>query len=286
MKQYAWPLAISVALNGAIFFGADRGFFHFEKQLFEHQKRQIQSKKAEEILRFEFIEAPPKIEPQVPQKTQRQSDRDSFSRDLTEDKTLAEDFPKTKNEGPSDQLEQLKADAAAVQPEEPRQNQEPKQESESWSSQPKQNPQEEVVKQATMTFQGLIGQDKITTQEMGKKKSSGAKVMGPTSFEAMGSDMGQYMKRLKEKIWLVWFPHLAYKYPADFAGADVVLSITINAAGQVTILRILKSGGDSLFGAYCMEAVQRAAPFGEIPKDILALIGRDEIEIKFGFHYR
>ena len=37
-----------------------------------------------------------------------------------------------------------------------------------------------------------------------------------------------------------------------------------------------------LFASYCMEAVQRASGFGPVPREILELIGKDELEIKFG----
>ena len=47
--------------------------------------------------------------------------------------------------------------------------------------------------------------------------------------------MGVYMKNLKEKIWLSWFPYLAFKYPMDFKSADAVISFTLNQKGEVTI---------------------------------------------------
>ena len=135
-------------------------------------------------------------------------------------------------------------------------------------------------------MQGLTGQDKITTQESGKMKSAGAQLQGMTSFEATGSGMGEYMKNMKERIWLAWFPYLAYKYPMDARGADTVLSVVLSAKGEVKIVRLLESDGNELFSAFCMEAVQRAGGFGPLPQEILALLGKEELEIKFGFHYR
>ena len=135
-------------------------------------------------------------------------------------------------------------------------------------------------------IQGLTGQDKIITQEMTKFKSRGAEIFGVTSFEATGSGMGAYMKNLKEKIWLSWFPYLAFKYPQDFKSADVVIRFTLNQKGEVKILQVLESQGSPLFASVCMDAIQRASGFGEVPQEMLALMGKDEIEIKFGFHYR
>lgn len=135
-------------------------------------------------------------------------------------------------------------------------------------------------------IKGAAGVDKITTQEMSKIKSPAAQLFGQTSFEATGSGMGEYMKNLKEKIWLAWFPYLAYQYPQDFRGADVIVSFTLDPKGQVKIVQLVDSVGSPVFASFCMEAVQRASGFGPVPKEILALIGKDELEIKFGFHYR
>ena len=108
---------------------------------------------------------------------------------------------------------------------------------------------------------------------------------GVTSFEATGSGMGKYIKNMKERIWLAWFPYLAAHYPKDFKSADVLLSFTLDAQGRVRTVRVVESKGSALFSAFCMEAVQRASPFGPLPQEILDLVGKDELEIKFAFHY-
>ncbi len=134
--------------------------------------------------------------------------------------------------------------------------------------------------------QGLTGQDRINTQEMIRTRSFGARLIGMTSFEATGSGMGEYMKNLKDRVWLSWFPYIAFKYPQDFKTADAVISITISAKGDVKMLQVVESEGSPTFASFCMEAIQRASNFGPLPQEILALIGKDELEIKFGFHYR
>jgi outer membrane biosynthesis protein TonB len=133
---------------------------------------------------------------------------------------------------------------------------------------------------------GSPGGNKISTQEMSRFSSHGAQLYGVTSFEATGSGMGVYMKNLKEKIWLNWFPYLVSRYPQDFKTADAVLDITLNEKGDVKIVKLVESEGSPLFAAFCMESVQRASNFGAVPKEILALVGKDELELKFGFHYK
>ena len=149
------------------------------------------------------------------------------------------------------------------------------------------DPQEAVpAAKQRAEVRGLGGADKITTQEMSRVKSPGAQLFGQTSFEATGSGMGAYMKNLKEKIWLAWFPYLAYQYPQDFRGADVVVNLTLDSQGKVRIVQLVDSIGSPVFAVYCVEAVQRASGFGPVPREILELIGKDELELKFGFHYR
>ena len=130
------------------------------------------------------------------------------------------------------------------------------------------------------------GQDRITTAEMSKKISHGTRLEGITSFEATGSGMGVYMKNLKEKIWLAWFPYLAVHYPKDFKTADAVVRFKLNAQGEVKIVELVESKGSPLFAAFCIESVQRAGSFGPLPPEILDLVGKDELEIKFAFHYK
>lgn len=133
---------------------------------------------------------------------------------------------------------------------------------------------------------GVTGQDKVDTAQMAKTTSVSAQFFGITSFETTGSGMGEYMKGLKEKVWLSWYPYLSFHYPMDQRSADVVLSVRLNKFGDVKAVRILDSYGEPLFATYCMEAIQRAGNFGKLPDEILALLKDEELEIKFGFHYR
>ena len=117
-------------------------------------------------------------------------------------------------------------------------------------------------------------------------KSGGAQLYGMVSFEATGSGMGVYMKNLKEKIWMSWFPYLAFHYPTDFRGSRAVVSFTLGAKGELKKIKIVEREGSPAFATYCLEAVKKVGGFGDLPKEILALLGKDELEIKFGFNYR
>ncbi|MGH7197367.1 MAG: hypothetical protein ACREH5_01325, partial [Candidatus Omnitrophota bacterium] len=283
---------MSAALHGATLLSLDRvGMWNDAKILRQEEEvlRQAQSK-----LQFEFVEAPAKVHPQAPEKPKKISDRDALNQDMTEGKSKAEELPATKLEGLADQLAQKRGSGAESAPvpevkpsviaRSPQATEAtPEEIASSAPSEPARNDisveqKPQPPQTAKPPVEGLTGQDKITTQETGRVKSSGAQLQGMTSFEATGSGMGAYMKNMKERIWLAWFPYLAYKYPMDFRGADAVVSVLLSAKGEVKIVRLLESDGNELFSTFCMEAVQRAGGFGPLPSEILTLLGKEELE--------
>ena len=287
-------LSVSLAMHGSVFFTMDHAASIYQIHIAQEQRR-LQREKDGPI-QFEFVEASPKAHPRKPARTKKISNRDALNQDLLKDKSGAVGLPRTEFEGKSDQLAQRQGSFSqtpvpriAPKPVAPEEKQAPMPKGEAdharndviRNSQPPQPPMKPKAE-----IKGAAGVDKITTQEMSKIKSPGARLFGQTSFEATGSGMGEYMKNLKERIWLAWFPYLAYQYPQDFRGADAIVSFTLDPKGQVKIVQLVDSVGSPVFASYCMEAVQRASGFGPVPREILALIGKDELEIKFGFHYR
>lgn len=282
--------------------------------MLELQRKQAIEKR--EKLEFEFIEAPKKTHPKAPKKSVKKiSDRDALNQDLTKNKSKAEELPAIKNVELADQLAQRQfqppkspALESEPQPAVKKSESAPEKEIDHTEKKPESEemlnakPPEETLtpraaaeipenilpkpqSEAQPPIQGLTGQDKITTQEMARHKSSGAKLDGLTSFEATGSGMGVYMKNLKEKIWLAWYPYLAFKYPQDYRGASALVSILLDKKGDVKIVRVLEERGSPVFAAFCMESIQRASGFGALPEEILALVGKDELELKFRFRY-
>lgn len=300
-------LGISLAVHAAAG-GAFTQSFKAQEARLEQVRLEQRLARERDRLQFEFVESPVKTLPQSPEKPRKTSDRDSLAQDL--EGAGPDAAPKTRDSGLTDQLEQVRREGPAVpvpSPEErvavPRRDA-----SASSQEQPKSEASAQAGKQEASDFpaprvkpappqiareatpppapQGLTGNDRITTQEMSRAPSKGTRLRGQVSFEATGSGMGVYMKNLKEKIWLAWFPYLAFNYPTDFRGADAVLKISIDRSGRVRQVSIHESGGSQLFASYCVEAVQRAGDFGPLPEEILALLGKDELEILFGFHYR
>ncbi len=132
---------------------------------------------------------------------------------------------------------------------------------------------------------GRAARGRIDTAAVSRARSHGAQVYGMTSFDATGSGMGKYMKNLKERIWLAWFPYLSFHYPKDFRTADAVVLFKLDQAGRVRNVQLVSTEGSPVFAAFCMEAVQRASPFGPLPVEVLDLIGKDELDVQFVFHF-
>jgi hypothetical protein len=296
-------ISASLVLHGALFYSMDRGLKVYERENLKLEKKILKNK--EDKIEFEFVEAPPKQRPLKPQKTSKVSNRDALNQDLSGKNKETSASPNTKVQGLADQLAQQRGNRLTRHSESRRSRDEESHHRNEILRRPgvypersrRRTPQDDVMVESKTEMrdptvqsqpapQELTGQDRITTQETSRFKSSGTKLYGLTSFEATGSGMGEYMKNLKERIWLSWFPYLAFQFPQEYRGADAVISFTLNREGEVKIVRLAGQNGSALFSTYCMEAVQKASGFGKLPEEILALIGKDELEIKFAFHYR
>lgn len=287
---------LSVAVNAAVLVAVDRAFTsdaHFSNNVADLAKLERQRFQNTE---FEYVETPPVLPLAPPESPKKISDQDALASDLKAGEGRST-TPSVPHQGSHDQLAQTqKKDSAvpapapspviqelpvpATDPLEPKSSDTPEFAAPKPQTPPPSPPGE------TSAPPEPIGRDKINTNEMSRLRSSGAKLSGITSFEATGSGMGEYMKNVKEKIWLDWFPYLAFKYPIDFAGADAILSLTIDKSGEIRMVRVVQSSGSALFADYCVESVQRVANFGPLPAELLALIGKDQLEILFAFHYK
>jgi TonB family protein len=315
MRAEITAFTASLLINAAILGSFERAVTQYDSRLTAQRE---QEEKIEKLggLQFEFVEAPAKTAPRKPEKTKKVSDRDSVAQDTTQDKEniSPQTPPKIENEGPADQLEQRRLEPSQVpspaskpsasqlpsvfrtKEDEAKEEKKPAWTEKNEISDPsKAQAQMMSVAQAPSLpspaslpqalVQGLTGADRINTQAISRTNSHGAQLYGATSFEATGSGMGQYMKNMKDKIWLAWFPYLAFHYPKDFRSADAVVEFTINASGEVRMVKLVDSQGSPIFAAFCVEAVQRAGIFGPLPEEILDLMGKDELEVKFAFHF-
>ena len=294
-RPLVYSLVASVALNSLAAVSFDRAFLYEGRKL-EILNKQKLLQAERDRLPFEFIESPPDPHLQKPKKAQKISNRDSVNKDQKQDKSEKNGAPQIDKLGPTDQLAQNKAKPAQKSITARKQRREAiKSRGTDGVGVPRSEKSVMDQKKQASSFakaserQGTnepASQDKITTQAMTKAKSRGASLSGATSYDAMGSDMGIYMKNVKERIWMAWFPYLSFQFPRDFQAADAVISFTLDAKGEVKMVKVLDSYGSTLFTTFCAEAIQRASGFGAVPKEILALLGKDELEIRFAFHYR
>jgi outer membrane biosynthesis protein TonB len=307
-------LGASLVIHGAL-------FVPLRPVLIPAQNEMIRFEKAAELrqkerLSLEFVEAPSKAKPQKPRKpTRKISDRDAVNQDLIKNKPATDSTPRVKTPGVSDQLAQnqgsavqpasvLSKPAPAIKPVVAEPEEKPLAEkqaapgedilsrpapAENRPEEAKTEPRKEAeAKPESMPqppIQGAPGMDRIIAQETAKTKSGGAQMYGFTSFAATGSGMGVYMKSLKEKIWFKWYPYLAFNYPQDYRGADAIVRVLLDKKGEVKEIGVLESRGSELFAAFCMDAIKKASGFGALPEEILALLGKEDLELKFRFRY-
>lgn len=303
----AASVALSLAVNATAFYAVDHAeLFSFPG--FSQASRRPAPARSEDVVQFQFVEAPPKAHPRKPKNTPKIAARDALNQDAA--RSGASDAaarPAIETEGVSDQLAQSRAGSRAAEavpqasapraetpaapkanaglPDDPLAPRTEPSPADFPAPTPEKASPAPSPQAASAPSPGLTGRDRINTEEMTRSKSNGAALFGVTSFEATGSGMGEYMKNLKEKIWLAWFPYIAFKYPTDFKTADAVVGITLDRDGRVALVKVLETQGSEVFASFCVRAVQEASPFGPLPPEILALVGKDELEIKFGFHY-
>lgn len=314
----AASFALSLAINSALFFSADRALGPEARWHRPQALELVAANRPARKIELEFVEAPPQKPVRKPERTSKIAARDTLAQDASPLKTQASLAPAVKNLGPADQLAQRRMEDRPVLPlrapepvqprptvpKEPAPPRRPETaqvpaEGQSWlpiraattQAAVPQNPQgpeeaERAQEKALDQAIQLTSKDKITTVEMAVKRSSGAPFQGVTSFEATGSGMGAYMKNLKDKIWLEWFPYIAFRYPVNFETADAVVSFKLGKYGEIKSVEVIDYRGSPMFATFCMQAVRRSGGFGPLPADLLAMMGKDELEIKFAFHYR
>lgn len=324
--RYLPAFLLSIAINGAVLYGFDRAAYFSAAQTLKHEKRLALEKQRSELsfefveappkTRPEKPRKTKKISdrdalaqdqaaeranagnsPAIPtlgvadQLYQHIGSKQSPASPKAELATTEEmkDKPENRDKEPEKKKSEKTSLDAFVKA--PMETAAPEKEGDTIKVIEEQPPQEKRPRQSPKSepkppVKGIAGQARINTAEMAKHASVSAKFFGVTSFETTGSGMGEYMKGVKEKVWLAWFPYLSYKYPQDYRHADVVVSIRLDPNGDVKSLTVLDYEGDPLFADYCMNALQRANNFGKLPDEIVALLKDGELEIRFGFHYR
>lgn len=78
------------------------------------------------------------------------------------------------------------------------------------------------------------------------------------------------------------------KFPAKLALAleqgDLVLKFNLNPRGEIVQIRLVKKSGHGEFDSEALRAFRRAAPFGPVPKELLA--GRSSLAVLAPYYFR
>lgn len=87
-------------------------------------------------------------------------------------------------------------------------------------------------------------------------------------------DMGPYLADLQRKIKKAWFP------PKGNESKRITVSFKIQKNGSIRSLKLKKSSGLDIADEAALTAVEKAQPFGDLPKG-----AGDEIDLNFTFDY-
>lgn len=107
---------------------------------------------------------------------------------------------------------------------------------------------------------------------------------GTPSFAATGSDLGRYIKEMKEKIWIQWFPFVAMTYHQNIS-TEIVVHYRIMPDGQLQDLVAHRVEGDAFLAEHTLAAIRKAAPFGPLPLEALEQSPDRSLRVVFTFYY-
>jgi len=212
----------------------------------------------EPTIDFEFVDSRDEdMEPPVD--TRAISDRDQVARDLSEEEGTL-DEPKQvrvrEEEGPRG-LEQNITEVTQAQQD---QTVKPTQERRAQVTPDKadigeavvpnqetsqeEKPQEINVASVTVTPSDAAPSEIL--QHASSVKEAAVEEHGQVSFDAKRHDLGAYIKELKRKIWINWFPEVEFNYSPVVLKGKTIVEFKIHPDGSISELKAVRHGADDV----------------------------------------
>jgi len=113
----------------------------------------------------------------------------------------------------------------------------------------------------------------------------GVERFGDVTFNARKHELGAYIRTLKHRIWLKWFPMVEFKYNSLAITSKTAVGFKVQPDGSLGDIQIVEHRGDEYLKAIATSAVSEAAPFDPLPEGFESLDGEDTLDIVFTFHY-
>ncbi len=108
--------------------------------------------------------------------------------------------------------------------------------------------------------------------------------VGTISIDARRSEFGTYIERMMEAVERQWHSLARTHYSISDTGSRVRIRFELDSAGNVSILDIDSSAGDT-GTLICMDAIESRAPFGNWSDEMIEVLGDDQT-MTITFHYR
>jgi protein TonB len=105
-------------------------------------------------------------------------------------------------------------------------------------------------------------------------QSTGSQEAPYAKLDAQKDDLGPYFAKIKRRVKKNW-------QPVSVSQEEyTVLTFAIERSGQITGLKVIKTSGDDRADRDALEAVQKASPFGILPKSFKG----DRLPVEFSFN--
>jgi len=109
---------------------------------------------------------------------------------------------------------------------------------------------------------------------------------GRDAFEAKGSDLGKYLKIMRDKIGLHFYKMLFFHYRTNYIfGSRAKVKFLIEPEGSLRDLSVELVEGDPLFAEYCLTVIRNAEPFMPLHKGLAPHLEDGALKIDFLFGY-
>ncbi len=115
------------------------------------------------------------------------------------------------------------------------------------------------------------------------KLDGGVSRIGATAFNSAESPFASYDKKIIGKISGNWHYLLENRFYGETTG-QVEISFRLLASGRISGIQITRNSANAVLAGWCIQAIERSAPFAPFPDSLRALVG-DSREASITFNY-
>lgn len=116
-----------------------------------------------------------------------------------------------------------------------------------------------------------------------QNRIAGTSNIGILGIDARWSEYGDYMQEFIEIVQTTWWSILAESRVAPKSGSSVIVTFTLNSAGEVSIVSVEETAGKA--GAYtCTNAITSRQPYRRWTEQMIAVLG-DSQSMTFRFYF-